>query len=147
MICCVCEAPAVVGTRYEDFCQFHWDCLQHERKIRDDAFRDFGEGYYIGPQFGCTFYGYLHSEKKPESSTLGYCLYISYTPKEAMMEALRIAARNDWKLLRLDVQAAAENRLRLNSCTNLYVSPEYTTYMTYSNLPPLPYDAAKYGEL
>jgi hypothetical protein len=149
MTCCVCETPAVASNRYEDFCQFHWDCLQHERKIRIDAVRDFGEGYYIGPQFGCTFYGYLNEDQATQAkySTIGYCLLLSYSPREAMQEALRIAARNNWKLLRLDVQAAAEDRLKLRSCTDLYVSPEFTTYMEYATTPALPYDEARWGSL
>jgi len=149
MICCVCDDPAVANNRYEDFCPFHWDCLQHERKIRIDAVREMGEGYYIGPQFGCTFYGYLHDNQATKSgySTLGYCLLLSYSPREAMREAQRIAARNNWVLLRLDVQAGAERRLRLNSCTNLYVSPEFTKYMQYSDLPPLPFDEARWGRI
>jgi len=149
MMCCVCGDTAAVDNKFEDFCQFHWDCYQHERKIRLDAIRDLGEGYYIGPQFGVTYYGYLNDSQsgKPGYSTLGYCLLLSYSPREAMLEALRIAVRNDWKLLRLDVQAGAEKRLRLNSCTNLYVSPLFTKYMEYSDLPAMPYDEARWGRI
>lgn len=149
MICCVCGDPSTRSNNFEDFCPFHWDCYQHERKIRLDGVRDLGEGYYIGPQFGCTFYGCLTNaqSKRPGLSTLGYCLLISYSPREAMNEAMRIAARNNWKLLRLDVQAGAERRLRLNSCTNLYVSPEFTKYMEYSDLPAVPFDEARWGTL
>lgn len=149
MICCVCGDPAVINHKYEDFCQFHWDCYRHERKIRLDAVRDFGEGCYIGPQFGVTFHGFLDYDnchgKFAGVTTLGYCLLVSYSPREAMTEALRIAARNDWKLLRLDVQAGAERRLGMRSCTDIYVSPEFNTYMQYANTAALPYDAEKYG--
>jgi hypothetical protein len=142
--CCVCGEPAVVSRMYEDMCQFHWDCLRHELKIRLDGIRDFGEGHYYGPQFGCTFYGRTQGGK---STTLGLCLYVSYSPKEAMQEALRIARRNNWKLLRLDVQGGAEKRLGLWSCTNLFVSPEFQTYMEYSDLGAMCYDEAKWGRI
>lgn len=153
--CCVCGDRAVVTRLYEDMCQFHWDCQWHELKIILDAIRDFGPyGRETGPQFGCTFYGWLHGdpEKRPKYakagySTLGYGLHVSMYPNEAMNEALRIAKRNNWILLRLDVQAGASHRLRLRTCTDIFVSEKFQKYMNYSEKISLPYDAAKYGEL
>lgn len=156
MTCCVCGVPAVVSKRYEDYCQFHLDCLRHELKIRWDAIKAFGQYHHgnCGPNFGVTFYGYLHSEKEhgPQYTgagywTHGYGLYCSNFPHEAMTEALRLAKRNDWKLLRLDVQGGAERRLGLRTCTNIYISEEYQKYMEYSDLQPLPYDSERFGDI
>ena len=154
--CYVCGDPATVVKRYEDFCQFHWDCLQHERMIVLRAIAQFGQ--YCrdnrGPRFGTTYYGYLHSEKEhgPQytgagNTTHGGGLLLAYTPKEAMEQSLRLCKRNGWILLRLDVQGAADHRLYGPTCTNLFVSPDYTKYMEYTDTPPLPYDAARFGEL
>jgi hypothetical protein len=155
MTCCVCGQTAVVFHRHEDFCQFHWDCLRHELKIILDAIRDYGQ--YVketGPQFGVTYYGYIPGdpENRPKYAkagvtTLGYGLYVSKYPKEAMEEAMRIAARNNWKLLRLDVQGGASNRLGLQTCTNIFVSPDFQKYMEYSDLGAMCYDERKWGRI
>lgn len=141
MLCTVCGDPAVVvQKKYEDMCQPCWDSLRHELKIRLDAIREFGQYHHgnCGPTFGCTFY--------TGETTLGYGLYVSRTPQQAMTEACRAATRNNWKLLRLDIQGGA-NRLYGQSCTNIFVSDEFGKYMKYSDLGPLSYDMARYGEL
>jgi len=151
MICTACGEPAVISKRYEDMCQFHWDCTRHEVKIRLDAIRDFGQYHHgnCGPNFGVTYYGYMQGSQYAMAgySTLSYGLLASNYPREAMDEARRIAARNGWKLLKLDVQGGVERRLGLRTCANLYVSEEYQTYMKYSDLKPLAYDEGKYGVL
>lgn len=123
----------------------------HELKIVLDSIRDFGEhsSANSGPQFGCTYYGYTPGGKysKPGYSTIGVCLYLSRTPKEAMEEALRIAANNDWTLLQIDVQGGSSKRLGLQTCTHLFVSEDFTKYMKHSQLAPLPYDTAKWGPI
>ena len=152
MICAACGEPATVSRKYEDFCQFHWESLQHEIQIQRDAIRDLGPyNKFVGPTFGVTYYGWLKGDKEhgpqyagPGFSTLGFGLHLSRTPQQAMEEATRIAKRNDWKLLRLDVQANAP-RIYVHICTNIFVSYEYTKYMAYSRLEPLAYDADKYG--
>lgn len=135
--CVSCEEPAVVQKLYHVFCQFCWDCLWHEIRIRRDAFRDFGQ--YYGGNFGVTYYTGEH--------TLGEVLYLARTPKEAMVEALKTAAMNNWILLRLDVQGASERRLGMRSCTDIFVSSKFRKYMEYSDLAALPYDEEKYGRL
>ena len=155
MICAVCGESAVVRRRYEDLCRFHYDCLYHEIEIILDAIRDFGPyGRETGPTYGLIFYGYMKGDrdKGPQYaaagySTLGWGLHLARTPQEAMTEAMRIAKRNNWKLLRLDVQAGAARLTGMQICTNLFVSEEYAKYMKYSDLGPLPYDAAKYGAI
>jgi hypothetical protein len=120
------------------------------------AIRDFGQYHKdnCGPNFGCTFYGWLKGDKEhgpqyagPGYSTLGYGLYLSQTPKEAMEAALRIAIRNNWSLLRLDVQGGADHRQYGYSCTDIFVSENYSKYMTYSRKPPLPYDEVRFGKV
>jgi hypothetical protein len=136
MECNCCGAPAVLSRMYEDFCQFCWDYLCHELKISLDYI---AIGRYSGPNFGMTYY--------TGESTLGYTSYVSRTQQEAINESLRIAIRNKWVLLRLDIQAGSEKRLRQPSCTNIYVSGDYSKYMKYSELKPLPYDSTKYGQI
>jgi hypothetical protein len=153
-LCCVCGELAQVRSRYEDMCQFHWDCLKHELKIRLDAIRDFGPyNKDNGPTYGLTVYGYCHGDrdKGPKYAeagytTLGLGLYVSRTPQEAMTEALRMSRRNGWTLLRLDTQNTAPRRYG-QSCTDIFVSPLFATYMKYSDLRPLDYDAARFGAL
>jgi hypothetical protein len=100
-----------------------------------DAVRDHGVYHrdYRGPNFLATY----ATGPKPENS-LGYGLFLSRTPREAMSEALRIARRNDWTLLRLDIQ---------KTLTDIYVSPNFTKYFVHSKLDPLPYNAKQHGPL
>jgi hypothetical protein len=132
MDCTVCGVPAVISRKYSDMCQFCWDCLRHELMIRLNAIRDFGA--YHKDNRGPNFFAIYWTGKW----TLGYGLYVPTSPREAMNEALRTAVRNGWHLLRVDTQ---------KTLTDIFVSEDYTKYMTYSQLAPLPYDATQFGEL
>jgi hypothetical protein len=139
--CDSCGEPSVVNFSHHVFCQFCWDYLRHELKIRLDGIRDFGQYHHsnCGPNFGMTYW--------TGSTTLGDFTYVSRTPQEAMNEALRVAVRKGWTLLRLDVQGGSERRLGMRSCTNIYVSEDFKKYMEYSKRNPLPYDVTRYGRL
>jgi hypothetical protein len=139
--CTVCGAPAVVRRRYSDMCRFHHDCLQHELMICLRAIKQFGEHHKDnrGPNFFAIFW--------TGEYTLGYGPYVSVSPREAMNEALRTAVRNNWRLLRLDVQGGANHRLYGQTCTDIFVSEDYTKYMQYASKEFLPYDAGEYGEI
>lgn len=159
MICMTCGEPAIHSRLYEDFCQFHWDCLRHELMIRMDTIRDFGPyGKSNGPTYGLTFYGLTHGNPargmKPKMSTIGMGLYVSRTPQEAMTEALRMAVRNNMRLLRLDTQNTVPSfsgRWREGySCVDLYRDRLYGTYMGYNHLDkdgPLMFDERAFGPI
>ena len=129
MTCTVCGEPAVVSHRYEDLCQFCWDCLQHELMIVVNSVRDFGPHHKDnhGSNFFAVFYTGEH--------TLGYPLRLPREPKDAMTEALRIATRNGWRLLRVDNQG---------TLIDIFVSEEYGRYFHHA-LKPLPFDEVKYA--
>ncbi len=155
-ICMTCGEPAVHSRRYEDFCQFHWDCLCHELKIRLDAIRDFGPyNKDNGPTYGMTFFGYCHGDTnrndKGGMSTIGMGLYVSRTPQEAMIEALRMAVRNNMRLLRLDTQNTVPSIPGLwragYSCVDIFRDPLYDKYMHYTDKGPLPFDEKKFGPI
>lgn len=159
MICTTCGEPATHSRHYEDFCQFHWDCLKHELQIRLDCIRDFGPyGKDNGPTYGATFYGWTHGNPergmKPKFSTIGMGLYISRTPQEAMVEALRMAKRNNHRLLRLDTQNTVPEwpgkwRAR-SSCVDLFRDRLYGTFMGYKHLDkdgPVSFDEKTFGPI
>lgn len=136
MTCTGCgEAPGVVPRRHVELCQFCYDCLRHELKIRLDAIRDHGiyDKDNRPPNFGVTY-----ATGPRQKDCLRYGLYLSRTPRQAMEEALRIAQRNTWLLLYLDIQ---------KTLTRIFVSPYSTQYLIHSKLAPLPYDEDRYGAL
>jgi hypothetical protein len=156
MICSFCGEPAVKSRKFEDFCQFHYDCEIHELKIILDSIRDLGQHnrYNVGPTFGTTYYGWMPGQDgvgayklEPGHTTLGYHTFLARTPKEAMEQAFRVADRNSWILLRLDVQGGGTRYTGMQSCTDIFVSQLFTKYMPYSDLRPLAYDIARYGAL
>jgi hypothetical protein len=124
-ICVACEESSVIDKKYENFCRFHWDCLQHELMIRLRAVAEFGQYHKDnrGPNFLAIYY--------TGENTLGFGLYLPRTPLQAMSYAFRIAQRNSWLLLRVDIQ---------KTLTDIYVSEDYQKYMPYSKLKPMPYD-------
>ena len=109
--------------------------------IRLNAIKEHGQYHKDnrGPNFFAIFW--------TGEYTFGCGLYVSTSPREAMNEALRTAVRNNWNLLRLDVQGGADHRLYGPTCTDIYVSEEYTKYMPYSDKGFLSYDAGRYGEI
>jgi hypothetical protein len=123
MICVACGEPAIIKRSVSDMCQFCWDCLSHELKIRLDAIRDFGQYHHgnCGPNFFCVYY--------TGEYTLGRGLYLPRTAEEAMGEAHRIGVRNNWLLLQVNKQKTLKD---------IFVSPHYTKYMG-GTLQPLPY--------
>lgn len=70
-------------------------------------------------------------------TTIGCGLYISKTPAQAMGEAQRIAARNGWTLLRLDIQ---------RTLTDIYVHKLFPEFHYGSKATPVPFDVEKYGQ-
>lgn len=132
MICTFCGEAGTIQGRYSDACQFCWDCLHHELKLTLDAIRDFGQYHHgnRGPRFYAIYW--------TGTVTLGYGLYLPHFPHEAMGEALRTGARNNWRLLRVDIQ---------KTLTDIYISEDYSKYMVYSHLKPLLYDVEKYGRI
>lgn len=150
-ICTVCGDPATIRSRFEDMCRFHWDCLNHELQIRLDTIRDFGpHGRDNGPTYGLTFFGPCN-EDKAGMTTIGMGLYVSRTPQEAMVEALRMAVRNNMRLLRLDTQNTVPSwpgRWRQGySCVDLYRDRLYSKYMAYSDKGPLTFDERTFGPI
>jgi hypothetical protein len=130
-----------------------------------DAIRDFGPyNKNNGPTYGLTFYGYCQGdeEKGPKyakagMSTIGMGLYIAQTPQEAMIEALRMAVRNNMRLLRLDTQNTVRAFPGLwrsgYSCVDLFRDPLYDKYMKLFGPPdtskgrPLAFNEKKFGPI
>lgn len=157
-VCTVCGELAIVRSKYEDMCRFHWDCLTHELRIRLDTIRDFGPyGKDNGPTYGLTFYGYCRGDEnkapkytKAGLSTIGMGLYVSRTPQEAMIEALRMAVRNNMRLLRLDTQNTVPSLPGLwrrgRSCVDIFRDPLYDKYMN-TDIGSLSFDQKRFGSI
>lgn len=116
------NATATIEKLYCELCPSCWDVLVRELQAC--------RVNHQGPRFLAIFY--------TGESTLGYGLYISETPRGAMNESRRLAERNGWQLLRVDIQ---------NTMTDIYVSQDHTRYMPHSIKNPLSYDETKYGTL
>lgn len=126
MICTACGCQGAVKSRkHDDWCQFCWDCLQHELRIVLDSIRDLGQynKFNRGPGYFAIYYTGDH--------TLGLGFWLATTPAEAMATARRMEQRNNWKLLRVDVQRTLKD---------IFVSPEYGKYMPGTNLKPVAFN-------
>jgi len=84
-----------------------------------------------GPNFGASYF--------TGDTTLGYGLHIVETPAEAMAYAMRIAERNVWKLLRVDIQS---------SLVDLFRDSEYPKYFYgTAKKSPLAFNVDQYGPI
>lgn len=119
LMCTVCgDGLAVIVHRNSDMCQFCWDYLSRLLNKRSEAIRMFGQYHREnrGPRHLAIFWTGEH--------TLGYGLYVPETPEAAMKEARQTATRNNWKLLRVDIQ---------ETLADIFVSDEYGEYFPYSD--------------
>jgi len=132
--CTGCGIDDVVTARNSGhrLCQFCWDCLQHELKLRVGCVEVGGPHQSgSGPRYLASFYNGKY--------TYGVGLYLAHTPAEAMAEAWRSANQNNWRLLRVDIQS---------SLTDIYRAHDFHCYFPGSTkLTDVPYDAERYGPL
>lgn len=117
-----------------DLCQPCYDVLQQEHAERKQT----------GPRFFASYTSRAWSwlewllGVRQGQYTVGIGLYISQTPAEAMAEAQRMAKRNGWILLRLDIQ---------RTLTDIYRHKDFHRFHYGCKPEPVPFDTAKYGEI
>ena len=132
-LCTGCgSTKAEVNRRVADLCQDCYATLRAELNQRRDVIEKYGPYHRDnkGPRFLATFYGQM--------STFGVGLYVSKTAAEAMAEATRIAMRNGWRLLRLDIQ---------ETLTDIYCAQDFGRYFPGATRKPLAFDQEKYGPI
>jgi hypothetical protein len=133
--CTGCGKPEVVVNRVrEDFCQKCHDLLLSRLRARKEVIEKFGPYHKDnrGPNFLAIFL--------TGDTTLGFPILIADTPADAMAYALRVAERNAWKLLRLDIQA---------TLTDIFRSDDYKNHFRTdrNKSSPLPFDERLYGPI
>ncbi len=135
--CSACGSSAVVEHRvYEDFCEKCWARLVsvfNERKahIAAEILDPRIKREWFGSKFLVTYF--------TGATTLGFSLIVIDTPAEAMAYALRVAERNGWKLLRVDIQ---------ETLTDIFRAEDYQKYFPSTReKEALDYDAERYGAI
>lgn len=125
--CTGCGKPNTTVKRLHcELCVRCYNILQVELQVSLD--------HRIGPRYLAT---YGRGEGAGNGS-IGCGIYIATTPAEAMAEAKRTACRNDWLVLRVDIQ---------RTLTDIFVHPAWNRFFTNCPKEALPFDTARYGEI
>lgn len=132
--CFACgNKEAAVRRLHEELCTSCNNILRAVPESNNAAIQKHGPYHkdYRGPNFGASYF--------TGDTTLGYGLHIVETPAEAMAYAMRIAERNAWKLLRVDIQS---------SLVDLFRDSEYPKYFYgTAKKSPLAYNVDQYGPI